>query len=199
MRQELMNRDLRVIDEPEEIDYLTDFVVASNDPQLSMAKLTRPFDACKKGPNSPCPTSISYIRRRTATCPDRACIAAAVSYGREGARHHVGQAQTSLTASRRKKYGLPTRPVFDGRRFPPVGLPGGGAAGMPSLLVLSGGVTEEQIDKAELKPTFVADSGRDVPACWEFKAQYKKRRPRNYVSTCGSRGCDPFRAAFKQG
>ena len=48
LRRELEEHGLRVIDEPEEIDYLADFVVAADDPALSMSKLHRaPCAACK--------------------------------------------------------------------------------------------------------------------------------------------------------
>lgn len=164
LRRELEERGLRVIDEPEEIDYLTDFVVASDDPELSMAKLTRALRCLIKGAKFATPNLDIVYPVEDGLVPGAGVIAAAVSAmaGREP-DVMIAKPKPHLLLQAAKSMDLAPEQclmVGDSLRSD---VPAAAAAGMPSLLVLSGGATREEIDKAELKPTFVADSVADVP------------------------------------
>lgn len=164
MRKELERHGLRVIDEPEEIDYLTDFVVAGDDPELSMAKLTRALRCLEKGAKFAAPNLDIVYPVEDGLTPGAGVIAAAVSAmaGREPDLM-IAKPKPDLLLQAAKSMDLsPDECLMVGDSLQS-DVPAAAAAGMPSLLVLSGGVTEKEIEEAAIKPTHVTASVADVP------------------------------------
>lgn len=164
MRKELINHGLRVIDEPEEIDYLTDFVVAGNDPQLSMAKLTRALRCLQKGARWAVPNLDIIYPAEDGYLPGSGVVAAAVqAMAGRAPDIMLGKPRPDLLLRAAESMGYqPAHCLMIGDSLQS-DIPAAAAAGMPSLLVLSGGVTEEQIAQADPAPTFVTDSVADLP------------------------------------
>ena len=164
MRKELENHGLRVIDEPEEIDYLTDFVVAGNDPELSMAKLTRALRCLEKGARYAVPNLDITYPVEDGLMPGSGVVAAAVQAmaGREP-DIMIAKPKPDLLLKAVDSMGIrPGEGLMVGDSLKS-DIPAAAAAGMPSLLVLTGGVTQEQIEQADVRPTFVTESVADVP------------------------------------
>jgi len=164
LRRELEERGLRVIDEPEEIDYLTDFVVASDDPELSMAKLTRALRCLLKGAKFATPNLDIVYPVEDGLVPGAGVIAAAVSAmaGREP-DVMIAKPKPDLLLMAAQSMGVPPERclmVGDSLRSD---VPAAQAAGMRCLLVLTGGVTEADLAAAPAKPDYVAPSAADLP------------------------------------
>lgn len=164
MRRELENHGLRVIDEPEEIDYLTDFIVVGNDPELSMAKLTRALRCLQKGARYAAINLDITYPVEDGHVPGSGAVAAAVSaMAGRGPDLMVAKPKPDLLLRAAESMGLaPEQCLMVGDSLQS-DVPAAYAAGMPSLLVLTGLVTADLIDKAEIKPGHVAGSVADLP------------------------------------
>lgn len=164
IRKELINHGLRVIDEPEEIDYLTDFVVAGNDPELSMTKLTRALRCLLKGARYAVPNMDVVYPAEDGYLPGSGVVAAAMQ-AMAGRKPDImlGKPKPDLLLKAAESMELsPADCLMVGDSLQS-DVPAAAAAGMPSLLVLSGGATSEEIAKADPAPTFVTDSIADLP------------------------------------
>lgn len=164
LRKELHQHGLRVIDEPEEIDYLTDYVVAGNDPELSMQKLTRALRCLHKGARYAVPNLDIVYPVEDGYLPGSGVVAAAVQAmaGREP-DIMIAKPKPDLLLKAVESMGLTPGDCLMVGDSLKTDIPAAAAVGMPSLLVLTGGVTQADIAQAEVAPTFVTDSVADLP------------------------------------
>ena len=164
MRKELENHGLRVIDEPEEIDYLTDFVVVGNDPNLSMEKLTRALRCLQKGAQYAAVNLDATYPVEDGHVPGSGAVAAAVSaMAGRGPDLMIAKPKPDLLLKAAESMGVaPDECVMVGDSLHS-DVPAAKAAGMPSLLVLTGGVTAAAIEQAADKPDYIAESVADLP------------------------------------
>lgn len=170
MRKELEAHGLRVIDEPEEIDYLTDFVVAGSDPDLSMLKLTRALRCLQKGAKFAAPNLDVTYPVEDGHVPGSGAIAAAVSAmaGRPP-DIMIAKPKPDLLLKAAESMGLPPAQCLMVGDSLQSDVPAAKAAGMPSLLVLTGGAAASDIEKAEARPDYVAESVADLPGLLGLK------------------------------
>ena len=163
-RRELEAQGLRVIDEPEEIDYLADFVVAADDPALSMSKLTRALRCLQRGAKFAAANLDVTYPAEDGDMPGSGVVAAAIQ-AMAGREPHImiAKPKPDLLLMAAQSMGVPPERclmVGDSLRSD---VPAAQAAGMRCLLVLTGGVTEADLAAAPAKPDYVAPSAADLP------------------------------------
>jgi len=164
LRRELEEHGLRVIDEPEEIDYLADFVVAADDPALSMSKLTRALRCLQRGAKFAAANLDVTYPAEDGDMPGSGVVAAAIQ-AMAGREPHImiAKPKPDLLLMAAQSMGVPPERclmVGDSLRSD---VPAAQAAGMRCLLVLTGGVTEADLAAAPAKPDYVAPSAADLP------------------------------------
>lgn len=164
-REDLEAAGLRVIDEPEEIDYLTDFVVIGGDRELNYAKLTRALRCMLKGALLAAPNvDRTYPMEDGLLVPGTGAIVAAVStMVQRGPEIMVGKPKPDLLLAAAQSAGLdPDECVMVGDTLD-TDIEAAHAAGMRSILVLTGNATQADAEAATPAPWRIAPSITAVP------------------------------------
>lgn len=164
-REDLEAAGLRVIDEPEEIDYLTDFVVVGGDRELNYTKLTRALRCMLKGALLAAPNvDRTYPMEDGLLVPGTGAIVAAITaMVRRGPEIMVGKPKPDLLLAAAQSAGLdPAECVMVGDTID-TDIQAAHAAGMRSILVLTGNATQEDAAAASPPPWRIAPSITDVP------------------------------------
>lgn len=163
-REDLEAHGLRVIDEPEEIDYLTDYVVVGGDPKINYEKLTRALRCLLKGAQIAAPNADLYYPHADGLRPGNGAILAAVStLAKRPPDLIVGKPQPHLlTAAMERMELAPEECIMVGDSID-IDIAAAEAASVRSVLVLSGTTTERDIESASFKPWRVIDGIADLP------------------------------------
>lgn len=164
-KEDLEAQGLRVIDEPEEIDYLTDFVVVGGDPQLTYEKLTRALRCMQKGATLAAPNvDATYPVEDGLLVPGAGAVVAAVTAmtGAE-AKIMVGKPKPDLLLAAAESAGLTPRECVMVGDTIASDVEAAHAANMRSILVLTGNETEATAKKANPAPWRIVPSVADVP------------------------------------
>lgn len=164
-RADLEAQGLRVIDEPEEIDYLTDFVVVGGDRHINYEKLTRALRCLQKGALLAVPNrDVTYPVEGGLLVPGTGSIVAAVSAmaGREP-DIMIGKPKPDLLlAAARDANVSPSECIMVGDTIA-TDIQAAHDAGMRSVLVLTGNATDDDAKAADPTPWRILPSIADLP------------------------------------
>ncbi len=164
-RRDLEEQGLRVIDEPEEIDYLTDFVVAGGDPSFNYTKLTRALRCLQKGAILAAPNVDRTYPKEDGLVPGTGAIVAALTaMTLKEPEVMIGKPKADLLLAAAQSAGLATSECVMVGDTIDSDICAAHAAQMRSILVLTGNVTASEAEQAEPKPWRVIDSIADLPS-----------------------------------
>lgn len=163
-KKELEAQGLRVIDEPEEIDYLTDFLVVSADRELTWAKLTSALRCLQKGAVFAAPNVDPVYPSSDGMVPGSGAVVAAVSaMVKRQPDLMVGKPNPQMLLEAAKSMQLtPEECIMVGDSLDS-DLAAAQNAGMRSVLVLSGTATREDLERSSYRPEAVMDSIAGLP------------------------------------
>lgn len=164
VQRELEKQGLRVLDEPEEIAYLCDYVVTATDVNFSYNRLTKAWRCLQMGANL---VSVEqdpiYPIDDEETLPAGGPVAAAVAalQGRPAA-YLAGKPSPHLLLAAAESCGLaPHRCLFVGDSLTS-DLQAAAAANMPCAITLTGATRRSQAEKAEPAPFAILEDLRDL-------------------------------------
>ncbi len=152
-REDLEEHGLRVLDKPEEIDYLTDYVVVGGDREINYEKLTRALRCLKQGAKIAAPNVDLTFPDDGGLLPGNGPIVAAVSaMAKRPPDLIVGKPEPHLLTEAMERMGLsPDQCIMVGDSLD-TDIAAAQAAGVRSVLVLSGTTTEHDAKNASIKP-----------------------------------------------
>lgn len=163
-RHDLEAQGLRVIDEPEEIDYLTDFVVVGGDRNINFDKFTRALRCLQKGAVLAVPnTDITFPAEGGLLLPGTGALVAAVSAmaGKEP-EIMIGKPKPDLLLAAAQDADLsPAECIMVGDTVA-TDIQAAHAARMRSVLVLTGNTTEADVAGADPAPWRVLPSVANI-------------------------------------
>src|SRR5690606_18634869 len=108
LRDDLHRHGLRVIENPEEIDYLADFVVVGDDPELTALKLTRALRSLRQGARLAVADETAVIDRgEEAWAGPGATVAAICAMTGRDPDLVLGRPRDHITLSAQKSASLP--------------------------------------------------------------------------------------------
>jgi len=163
-RRELEAQGLRVIDEPEEIDYLADFVVVSADRELTWKKLTSALRCLQKGAVFAAPNVDPVYPSSDGMVPGTGAVVAAVSaMVKREPDLMVGKPNPQMLLEAAKSMELSPEECLMVGDSVDSDLAAAKNAGMRSVLVLSGTSSREDVERSEYEPVAVIDSIADLP------------------------------------
>lgn len=163
-KRELEERGLRVIDEPEEIDYLTDFVVISADREISFTKLTRALRCLAKGAAFAAPNVDPIYPSSDGILPGTGAFVAAVSaMVKREPDIMVGKPNPQMLLEAAKSMELPPSECLMVGDSLGSDLAAAENAGIRSVLVLSGTASADDLNNSSYRPEAVIDSIADLP------------------------------------
>jgi len=162
-REDLERCGLRVLLEPEEIDYLTDYVVVGADWEINYQKLTRALRCLKQGAKLAAPNADLYFPHEDGLVPGNGAVLAAVAaMAKRPPDLLVGKPQPNLLISAMERMGCtPDQCLMVGDSLD-TDVGAAYAAGVRSVLVLSGTTTTRDVERAEKKPWRVINGVADL-------------------------------------
>lgn len=164
VQRELEKQGLRVLDEPEEIAHLCDYVVTATDVDLSYDRLTEAWRCLQMGAALVCVEQDPvYPIANDETLPAGGPVAAAVAALQESPPAYIaGKPSPHLLISAAESCGLdPSRCLFVGDSLA-ADLQAAAAANMPCAIVLTGATRRSQAERAEPAPIGILDDLRGL-------------------------------------
>lgn len=163
-KEDLEDRGLRVIEKPEEIDYLTDFVVVGGDRKLTYEKLTRALRCLLQGARFAAPNVDPTYPSHDGLVPGNGALVGAIE-GMTGRKPDlmVGKPEPHILNAAMKSMGLsPEECIMVGDSIQSDHY-AAEAAGVRSVLVLTGNVDRSDIEAQQVEPWAVLESVADLP------------------------------------
>lgn len=162
-REDLERCGLRVLLEPEEIDYLTDYVVVGADWEINYQKLTRALRCLKQGAKLAAPNADLYFPHDEGLVPGNGAVLAAVAaMAKRPPDLLVGKPEPHILNAAMERMGCsPEECLMVGDSLD-TDIPAAHAAGVRSVLVLSGTSTLQDAERAAKKPWRVIGSIADL-------------------------------------
>lgn len=164
-RQDLEAQGLRVIDEPEEIDYLTDFVVAGGDRSFNYKKLTRALRCLQKGAVLAAPNVDRTYPMEDGLIPGTGAIVGAITaMTLQEPQIMVGKPKADLLLAAVKSAALTASECVMVGDSIDTDIQAAHNAEMRSILVLTGNATQSDADQATPKPWRIIPSVAELPS-----------------------------------
>lgn len=163
-KKDLEAYGLRVLDEPEEIDYLTDYIVVGGDWEFNYQKLTRALRCLRQGAKIAAPNADLYFPHAEGLLPGNGAVLAAISaMAKRPPDLVVGKPEPHLLTAAMERMGLsPDQCIMVGDSID-TDVAAAEAAGVRSVLVLSGNTTERDLKSAAPKPWRVINGVAELP------------------------------------
>lgn len=163
LKRDLEAQGLRVIDEPEEIDYLTDFVVVASDRSINYTKLLRAMRCIHKGALvGAANVDLTYPTEEGLVPGSGAFVAAVCAMSKRDPDFLVGKPKPDLLLAAAKSAELDVSECVMVGDTPETDIRAAHAAGMRSILVLSGNVSAADASQSDPPPTLIMPSIVDV-------------------------------------
>ena len=167
-KEDLEAHGLRVLEEPEEIDYLTDYVVVGGDWDFNYKKLTRALRCVKQGAKIAAPNADLYFPHEEGLLPGNGAVLAAIAaMAKRPPDLVVGKPQPHILTAAMERMDLPPDQCIMVGDSVDTDVAAAHAAGVRSVLVLSGNTTERDLKDASLKPWRVINGIAELPALLE--------------------------------
>ncbi len=163
--RELTQVGLRVLAEPEEIDYLCDVLVVGGDPDISYLKLTRALRVLLRGARFAVPSVDGIYPSETGPLPGSGAMVGAVSgMVKREPDLLVGKPRPDLLLAAAASCGVePSQAVMVGDTLA-TDIAAARAAGCPSILVLTGNSRAEDVRRSPHRPDAMATDLMEVLA-----------------------------------
>lgn len=160
---ELRRAGMVVVDEPSEIDYRVDYVVASFDRTFEYKKLNNALQAIRKGAGVVATNKDKTCPVENGEIPDAAGVIGAI-YGITGVKPEIiaGKPSNMIVETVLGIIGLPAGScIMVGDRLE-TDIMMGKTAGIPTGLVLTGVTTREKLANSDVQPDYVLESIADL-------------------------------------